>query len=97
MKIHPHYQDEFLDRVIWKLCSLTDFWVSSIAKATLWVERKQTCDHPMETYIKTIKYWNSPQGGWMGPHISPWILSKKVEDFKTTLVKDSLIIILPCE
>ena len=58
---------------------------------------RQTCDHLVEASIKIIKKQNGPHGGWIGPNMSPCILSKKTGDSDMTLVKDVLIINLPCE
>jgi len=36
-------------------------------------------------------------GGWIGSHISPWILSRKYDDSIRTFYGDGLIINLPWE
>ena len=69
----------------------------SLVKATLRVEMRQTCDHLVEASIKIIKLRNGPHGGWISPHMSPWIRCKKTGDSNMTLVKHGLIINLPCE
>ena len=59
----------------------------SIAKTTFLIEGRQTCDHIVETSIKTIKLRKGPSDGWMGPHLFPCILSKKTGDSNVTLLK----------
>ena len=55
-------------------------WASILANAAFLVESIQTCDHFVNASINNIKYLNGPQGGCIGPQISPWILSKKYGD-----------------
>ena len=58
---------------------------------------KQTCDHLLDASINTIKYLKDPHGGWIGPHIPPWILSIKDGDSIRTFDGDGLVINLPWE
>ena len=56
---------------------------------------RQTCDHLIDTSINTIKYLNGPDGGCIGPQISPWILSNKDGDSIAIFKGDGMIISLP--
>ena len=42
-------------------------------------------------------YKKGPHGGWIGPHMSLCILSKKTSDSNVTLPNDGRTINLPCE
>ena len=55
---------------------------------------RQTCDHLVDASINTIKHLNGPDGGCIGPQISPWILSKKDGDLIAISKGDGLIISL---
>ena len=61
------------------------------------LESRQTCDRLLDASINTIKYLKGPHGGWIGPHISPWILSRKDGDSIRTFYGDGLVINLPWE
>ena len=52
-------------------------WAKSFANAEFLVDNKVTCDNLVDASTKTMKYLNGPHGGWIGPHMSPCILSKK--------------------
>jgi hypothetical protein len=40
------------------------------------VNNRHTCDHRVDVLINTMKYLNDPHDGCIGPHISPYILSR---------------------
>ena len=40
-------------------------------KAIFLVAKSETCDHRPEASMRTRKYLNGPQGGFMGPQMSP--------------------------
>ena len=44
-----------------------------------------------------MKYLNGPDDGWIGPHMSPWILSRKLGLSSLTLVGDGRVISFPKE
>jgi hypothetical protein len=47
-----------------------------LAKTWFRVDIKHTCDHLVDALINTMKYLNDPLIGCIGPHMSPYILSK---------------------
>ena len=51
----------------------------------------------VDASISTIKYRNGPHGGAIGPHISPWILSKNAGFSLAILFLEGLIISFPSE
>ena len=55
------------------------------------VDNRQTWDHLVDASIKTIKYLNGPEGGWIGPHMSPWILSRNLGDSLSTFIDEGLV------
>ena len=55
-------------------------WANILANAAFLVESIQAGDHLVDASINNIKYLNGPQGGCIGPQISPWNLSKKYGD-----------------
>ena len=69
----------------------------SLAKTTLHVERRQTCDHLVKTSIKIIKQRNDPHGGWIDPHVPPCSPSKKIGDSNMILVKNGPTLNLLCK
>jgi hypothetical protein len=50
----------------------------AIILAKLWfcVDNRHTCDHLVDVPINTMKYLNGPLIGYIGPHMSPCILSR---------------------
>ena len=48
----------------------------NFAKAWFRVDNRHTWNHHMDATIRTIKYLNGPDKGWMGPQISPWMRSR---------------------
>ena len=68
-----------------------------ITNAIFWLERQQICNHLLDASINTIKCIKGPHGGWIRPHISHWILSRKDYDFIRTFDGDGMIINLPWE
>ena len=70
---------------------------NSLANAKFLDDNRQTCDHLVDASMRTIKYRNVPQGGCIGPHISPCILSRKFNVSLLTFPGDGLIINFPCE
>jgi len=72
-------------------------WANSHANATLRVDSKEMCDHLVHASIKTIKYLNGPLGGWIGPHISPCMRSRKARDWCPILANDGRTISFPWE
>jgi hypothetical protein len=90
-------QSNFLDWIIKNCVHSRIICAINLANATFWSESKQTYDHLLYTSINTIKYLKGLHGGWIGPHVSHWILSRKDSDSITTFDGDGLIINLPWE
>jgi hypothetical protein len=44
--------------------------VINLAKAWFRVDRRHTCNHLVYASLKTIKYLNGPDNGFIGPQIS---------------------------
>jgi hypothetical protein len=47
-----------------------------LANAWFPVDNRHICDHLVDTSINTMKYLNGPLIGCIGPHMSPYILSR---------------------
>jgi hypothetical protein len=45
--------------------------VITLAKTWLRVNSRHTCDHWVDASIKTMKYLNGPDNGYIGPQMSP--------------------------
>ncbi|KAF8113068.1 hypothetical protein N665_0057s0020 [Sinapis alba] len=67
----------------------------NFAKAVFRVVKRHTFDHLLDASINTMKYLNGPHGGWIGPHISPCILSKNIGDSLPTFAGDGRVISFP--
>jgi hypothetical protein len=61
-----------------------------LANAWLRVDSKHTCDHLVDASISTMKCMNDPKVGVIGPHISPWILSRNLSGSALILRYDGL-------
>jgi hypothetical protein len=44
--------------------------VTNLAKAWLHVDNRHTCDHHVDASIRSMKYLNGPDNGFIGPQIS---------------------------
>jgi len=66
--------------------------VVNLINETFQLESKQTRDHLLNISINTIKYLKNSYGGWIGPHISLWILLGKDDNSITTFDGNGLII-----
>jgi hypothetical protein len=47
-----------------------------LAKAWFFVDKRHICNHLVDVPINTMKYLNGPLIGYIGPHMSPCILSR---------------------
>jgi hypothetical protein len=47
-----------------------------LAKAWFRVDKRHACDYRVDALINTMKYLNVPLLGCIGPHMSPFILSR---------------------
>jgi hypothetical protein len=67
----------------------------NLAKAWIHVDRKHKCDHLVDASIKTIKYLNGSDNGFIGPQISPWIHLTNLSGSTLILIGDGLKINFP--
>jgi hypothetical protein len=69
--------------------------VINLAKAWFRVDRRHTCDHLVDASMKTIKYMNGSDNGFIGPQISPRIHSRNLSGSTLILIGDGLKINFP--
>jgi hypothetical protein len=70
-------------------------YVINLANAWFCVDKRHTFDHLVDASIKTIKYLNGHDNGFIGPKISPWIHSRNLSGSSLILIGDGLKINFP--
>jgi hypothetical protein len=66
-----------------------------LANAWFRVDNRRTCDQRVDVSINTIKYLNDPLYGYIGPHMSPCILSMNFSGSICILIGEGLKINFP--
>jgi hypothetical protein len=66
-----------------------------LTKVWFRVDERHTCDHRIDASINTMKYMNGPLIDCIGPHMSPYILSRNFSGLICILRDEGLKINFP--